>query len=195
VQALAAETWNTTTPAQGTSVVVTTTTLGTVMVATRLSIQAGLQVFSASGAPTGGDQGPGTINVAGTGVASAPAYLLNGVPQGRIVQAVSWIAGANPANGFVYRADAARTIISAIGVVTAANGAAANVVVNLKPAGGGALVAIHSGAGMDCNAAAFASGDQVLPLTTFAMAAGDRLVLTTSGTFTNSAGGVQVTLQ
>jgi hypothetical protein len=198
INCVAAETWNTSTPTESTLLTFSTTTLGSTTLAERLHIQAGLQVYNAAGAPTGGDQGAGTINVAGTGTAGAPAYLLNGVAQGRINASVAWIAGANPNNGFLYRADAPRTIVSAIGVVTASAGAAGPTVsIRLIPSTGGAGTLIHSGS-MDANGAAMASGDQPFALTTTAMAAGDRLILNTSGTWGGSnvsAGGIQVTLQ
>jgi hypothetical protein len=184
---------------QGTSLTFSTTLNGANAAQARATLQAGLQVNGAAGAaPTGGDQGVGTINVAGTGTAGAPAYSLNGVPQGRINASVAWIAGANPNNGFLYRADAARTIVAAIGVVTASAGAAGPTVsIRLIPSTGGAGTLIHSGS-MDANGAAMASGDQAFALTTTAMAAGDRLILNTSGTWGGSnvsAGGIQVTLQ
>jgi hypothetical protein len=157
----------------------------------RVTVAQGLLVAAANNVPpTGGvngDMGPGTVNV-------AAGYYTNGAPVGRIVLVPSWTAGINPNNIFVYRADAARTIVSVVGVVTVTNGAAATVSVRLIPAAGGAGAAIHSGS-MDCNAAALAIGDQPLTLTTTVMAAGDRLLLASTGTFTGSIGSIQVTIQ
>jgi hypothetical protein len=108
-----------------------------------------------------------------------------------LTASVSWLVGQNPANAMLFRAAQARTIDSLTGVVTAANGAAATVSVLRYPAGSSSGAAVHSGS---FNAAGAAYTDQPLTLTTTALAAGDRLVLSTTGTFGASAGGIQVNL-
>ncbi|HEY1430752.1 MAG TPA: hypothetical protein VGF39_03870 [Stellaceae bacterium] len=199
INCLAAEAWNNTTPVESTQLTFNTTTHGGTTLNQRLALGEGMVV----GAPTGGtlpmtgDMGAGTINLAGTGTAGAPVLALNGAPIGQIVKTVAWIAGANPNNGFVFRADAPRTIVSVIGVITVLNGAAATVSVNLVPAGStaGPGTSVHGGMSVNCNSSIYQSGDQPMTLTTMAMAAGDRLILASTGTFTNSIGGIQVTLQ
>lgn len=108
---------------------------------------------------------------------------------------VSWLAGANPANGTILQADAARTIVSLNCIIEVANGAAATVSV-VKAASGTLLSAgtvIHSGS---CNANTATPGaGQPLTLTTTTMNAGDRLGLTTTGTFTNAVGSINVVVQ
>jgi hypothetical protein len=180
--------------AQGATMSLGTVAANGIALAVRLTIGA-LGGISIGAAPTGGDMGAGTLNVSGTGTAGAPAYLLNGVPQGRIVQTVSWIAGANPNNGLIYRADAARTIVAATGAMTVPEGAAGSAVTIVKVLSGSTSGSpIHSGGGMPTNNGAFA--DFTFPLTVTSLAAGDKLYLVTSGsTWTAGAGGVQVTLQ
>lgn len=108
---------------------------------------------------------------------------------------VSWLAGANPANGTILQADAARTIVSLNCIIEVANGAAATVSV-VKAASGTLLSAgtvIHSGS---CNANTATPGaGQPLTLTTTTMNAGDRLGLITTGTFTSAVGSINVVVQ
>jgi hypothetical protein len=79
-----------------------------------------------------------------------------------------------------------------VGVLSVANGAPATVSVNLVPAGQSSLGPIHSGA-FDCNGSV--TNDYEFSLTTIQMAAGDRLVLSSTGTFSQATGTIFVTVQ
>jgi hypothetical protein len=120
-----------------------------------------------------------------------PASPVGGVPQ---ILSTTWLAGATPGGATVFVAPRALTITTLVGVVETANGAAATVSV-VKATNGQALTAgtvIHSGS---FNANGTAATNQTLTLTTTTMAAGDRLGLTSTGTFTASIASLTVTVQ
>jgi hypothetical protein len=135
--------------------------------------------------PTAGDNDTSIATTAfvTTAVAAAPAILSS-----------TWLAGASPNNSTIFIAPRALTITSLVGVVEIANGAAATVSV-VKAASGTALASgtvIHSGS---FNANGTAATNQTLTLTTTTMASGDRLGITTTGTFTNSIASITVTVK
>jgi hypothetical protein len=105
--------------------------------------------------------------------------------------AAGWIAGSDPHSGVLYRADVDVAILAMVGVLSVANGAPATVSVNLVPAGMSSLGPIHAGS-FDCNGSV--TNDYEFSLTTIQMAAGDRLVLSTTGTFTLATGTIFVTV-
>lgn len=134
------------------------------------------------GGATSGTMGVGRLSVSGNAAADSQ------------VKPISWLAGTTPNNATIFIADRALTITSAVGVVEVANGAAATITI-VKAASGVALSAgtvIHSGS-FDANGAE--AINQALTLTVTAMAAGDRLGLITTGTFTNSVGSLSVFVQ
>jgi hypothetical protein len=135
--------------------------------------------------PTAGDNDTSIATTAfvTTAVAAAPAILSS-----------SWLAGANPNNSTIFIAPRALTITSLVGVLDVANGAAATVSV-VKAASGTALSAgtvIHSGS---FNANGTTNTNLTLALTTTTMASGDRLGITTTGTFTNAVASITVTVK
>lgn len=116
------------------------------------------------------------------------------VPSGSLIIPASWLAGANPNGATIFVANRALTITGITGVVEIANGAAATVSV-VKAASGTALSAgtvVHSGS-FDANGTAGAN--QPLTLTTTTMAAGDRLGIISTGTFTASVANISVYTQ
>lgn len=118
---------------------------------------------------------------------------LAGSPNPTDTGTVSWLAGANPANGTLYYADKARTILTLTGMVEVANGATGTI--SVVKASGGLLSAgtvIHSGS---FNANGTVGTYQPLTLTVTTLAAGDRLGLTTTGTFTAAVGSINVVVQ
>jgi hypothetical protein len=134
--------------------------------------------------PTAGDNDTSIATTAfvASAVAKAPSILSS-----------TWLAGANPSGSTIFVAPRALTITSLVGVVDTANGAAATVSVR-RAASGTALSAgtvIHSGS---FNANGTANTNQTLTLTTTTMASGDRLGLTSTGTFTNSVASITVTV-
>ena len=115
-------------------------------------------------------------------------------PAGPLIIPASWLAGAAPNNVTLFIASRALTITAIVGVVETANGAAATVSV-VKAASGTALSAgtvVHSGS---FNANGTAATNQTLTPTVTALATGDRLGLTSTGTFTASVGSISVTVQ
>jgi Collagen triple helix repeat (20 copies) len=106
--------------------------------------------------------------------------------------AAGWVGGSDPANGILYRAGHDCTIDEMWGVLSVANGAPATVTVNLVPAGSTAAAPIHSGS---FNANGSVTADYPFSLTTTQMAAGDRLVLSTTGTFTLATGTIFATVR
>lgn len=106
---------------------------------------------------------------------------------------VSWLAGANPASGTLFYADHPMTITALTGMVEIPNGAAATI--SVVKANAGVLSAgtvIHSGS---FNANGTAGTYQPLTLTVTSLAAGDRLGLTTTGTWTAAVGSISVVVQ
>jgi hypothetical protein len=106
-------------------------------------------------------------------------------------QSATWAASLNPNNTTVFVANRAMTIEAVIGVAEVANGAAATVTVVKASSGtlASAGTPIHSGS---VNANGTAGINQNLTLTITAMNAGDRLVLQTTGTWTNAVGNITV---
>lgn len=106
---------------------------------------------------------------------------------------VAWLAGANPGGGTLFYADHAYTITALTGMVEVANGGTATI--SVVKANAGVLSAgtvIHSGS---FNANGTAGTYQPLTLTVTTLAAGDRLGLTTTGTFTAAVGSINVVMQ
>jgi hypothetical protein len=111
-----------------------------------------------------------------------------------LIVPAAWRAGVTPNGVTVFIADRALNITDIVGVVETANGAAATVSV-VKAANNQALSAgtvIHSGS---FNANGTAGMNQTLTLTMTTMNAGDRLGLTSTGTFTASVGSISVMVQ
>jgi hypothetical protein len=121
------------------------------------------------------------------------AFVMTAVAAAPSILSSTWLAGANPGGSTIFVAPRALTITSLVGVVDTANGAAATVSV-VKAASGTALASgtvIHSGS---FNANGTAATNQTLTLTTTTMASGDRLGLTSTGTFTASIASITVTV-
>jgi hypothetical protein len=128
VNVVAAENWTDTPLAQGTSLLVSTTTPGTATLVQRLNVTQGLQVNSSTGAPpTNGDMGPGTINVAGAG------YYVNG----------SLVTGGGPA---------VDTVNPAVAAAGTTQGAATQLtaVINAVTTGSGGVALPGATAGAHC---------------------------------------------
>jgi|SRR5271165_2203900 len=128
--------------------------------------------------PAGATGAAGAIGPAGSGLDMLP-------------QSVTWAANLNPDSTTVFVANRAMTIEAVIGVAEVANGAAATVTV-IKASSGtlaSAGTPIHTGS---VNANGTAGVNQSLTLTVTAMNAGDRLVLRTTGTWTNAVGNITV---
>jgi hypothetical protein len=137
--------------------------------------------------PQGATGPAGPAGAAGAAGATGPA----GPGLDMLPQSTTWAASLNPNNTTVFVANRAMTIETVIGVAEVANGAAATVTVVKAPSGAlaSAGTPIHSGS---VNANGTAGVNQSLTLTVTAMNAGDRLVLQTTGTWTNAVGNITV---
>lgn len=175
--------------AQGTQFNFYTTPIGTTAQVERMILQAGLQLLTSTGvAPTGGDQGAGTINTAGE-------HYVNGTSARQRGATVSWLAGANPNNGILLVADRAMTITLITGIPEVLAGAAAACTL-YKAASG---VALASGTAVTAvgafNANTGAGTYQNIGIAVANLAAGDRLGVVSTGTWTASVGSISVTVQ
>jgi Collagen triple helix repeat (20 copies) len=137
--------------------------------------------------PQGATGPAGSAGAAGAAGAIGPA----GPGLDMLPQSATWAASLNPNNTTVFVANRAMTIEAVIGVAEVANGAAATVTVVKASSGtlASAGTPIHSGS---VNANGTAGINQKLTLTITAMNAGDRLVLQTTGTWTNAVGNITV---
>jgi hypothetical protein len=157
----------------------------------------GLMLRDASGAaPTGGtngDMGTGTVNVVGNATANG-GYFINGVSAQQRGATVSWLAGANPNNGILLVADRAMTITLITGIPEVLAGAAAACTL-YKAASG---VALSAGTAVTAigafNANVGAGTYQNIGISVANLAAGDRLGIVSTGTWTASVGSISVTV-
>jgi hypothetical protein len=170
---------------QGTRIDFFTTPAATAAAGVAMVLSKGLIVGAGTGVTA--DMGAGTVNALGAG------YYINNVPISPTQPHVAWIAGQNPNNLVLYRADATRTIVSCTGVLSVAESGAATVTINRVPAGISTRTPIHSGS-FNCQGTVL-TADQGLTLTTTTLLVGDRLVVSTTGTFTLGVGSISVIVQ
>jgi hypothetical protein len=128
--------------------------------------------------------------VTGSAIPSFTEWVSTGASPGALAALpISWLAGSDPAAGAgpvtVLVAPRAMTIVGLQMVPDVANGAAATVSVTKNG------TAVHSGS---FNANGTAGTVQTLTPTTTALAAGDKLGLSTTGTFSASVGNVTILL-
>jgi hypothetical protein len=174
----------------GTQIAFSTTQIGQSTNTVRAMLQQGLLINASTGtAPTGGDQGPGTINTAGD-------HYVNGVSARQRGATVSWLAGANPNGGILLVADRALTITLITAIPEVLAGAVATASLYKAPSGtllasGTAITTIGA---MNFNTGAGTAQNPGISVPS--LAAGDRLgvVVVAGGTWTASVGSISVTV-
>lgn len=153
-------------------------------------------ISSGDGGSTSGNSGDITIDL-GSVISGTKGEIKIGGSGAIIPVQLTFIAGQNPNNATIFTASRAMRVKDIIGSIEVASGAASTATVKKAPSGtnlaGG--TALHTGS---FNANGTAATNQTLTLSSTAadleIAAGDRIGIVTTGTWTLSAGGITVWL-